>query len=60
MFRVESKDTRMTSMTLFWCLYCYLSTDLAHSSSVSVSGFDRVNDGSVDELQNGIYFEPDH
>ena len=49
-FRVKSKDTRMTSMTLFWCLYCWLSTDLAHSSGVSVSDFDRVNDGSVDEL----------
>ena len=43
--RVKSKDTRMTSMTLF----LYLSTDLAHASGVSVCDFDRVNDGSVDE-----------
>ena len=40
----------MTSMTLFWCLYCQLSTDLAHSSGVSEGDFDRVNAGSVDEL----------
>ena len=50
MVRVKSKDTRMTSITLFWCHYCYLSTGLAHSSGVSLSDFDRVDAGSVDEL----------
>ena len=50
MFRVKSRDTRTTSMTFVWCLYCYFSTDFAHSSSVSITDFDRVNDGSVDEL----------
>ena len=49
-FGVKSKDSRMTSMTLFWCLYCLLSTDLAHASGVSVNDFDRVNAGSLDEL----------
>ena len=49
-FRVKGKDTRMTSMTLFWSLYCKLSADLADSSGVSVGDFERVNAGSVDEL----------
>ena len=40
----------MTLLTLFWFLYCLVSTDLAHSSGVSVGGFERVNAGSVDEL----------
>ena len=50
----------MTLLTLFWFLYCQLSTDLAYSSGVSVGDFEQVNAGSVDELQNGIYFELDH
>ena len=49
-FRVKRKGTRMTSLTLLWCLYCELSTDLAHSSGVSVGYFDCVNAGSVDKL----------
>ena len=28
---VNSKDTRMISMTSFSCFYCYLSTDFTHS-----------------------------
>ena len=50
MFRVKRKDTRMTSLTLFWFLYCSLSTDLAHSSDVSVGNFERVNADLIDEL----------
>ena len=47
-FRVNRKDTRMTSLTLFWFLQC--SADLVHSSGVFVGGFERVNSGPVDEL----------
>ena len=50
----------MTSMILFWCLYCLLSADLAHTSGVSVSDFDRVSAGSLDKLSSGICFEPDY
>ena len=50
----------MMSMTLIWCLYCWLTTDLTHSSGISIGDFEQVNAGSVDELSNGIYFGPGH
>ena len=50
----------MMTMTLFWCLCCLLSTDLAHTFGISISDFDRVNAGSLDELWSGICFEPDY
>ena len=59
MFEVNSKDTRTMSMTLIWCLYCLLSKDFAHSSGVSIGNFEQVSVGSVDKLQNGIYFGPE-
>ena len=30
-------------MTLFWCLYCYISTNYTHYSGVSFVDFERVN-----------------
>ena len=48
----------MTSITLIWCIYCYLSTDFTHSVVVSIFDFKQVNTGSVAKLENGIYFGP--
>ena len=31
-------------MTLFWCFYCYLSTDFTHYFGVSIIEFEQVND----------------
>ena len=31
LFKIKNKDIRMTPMTLFWCLYCYLRTDFIYS-----------------------------
>ena len=42
MFKVNNKNTRTTSMTSFWCLYCKLKTYLSPSSSVSVD-FEEIN-----------------
>ena len=36
-----------------------LSTDFTHSFGVSISDFEHVNAGSVDELYNRIYFGPE-
>ena len=30
MFKVNNKDTKTTSTTSFWCLYCWLWSDLIH------------------------------
>ena len=49
-FENNSWDTRTTSMTLIWCLYCYLSTDFTHLVGVSIGDFKQVNAGLVDEL----------
>ena len=42
MFKVNNKDSRMTSMTSFWCLYCWLRTYFTPCSSVSISNFEHV------------------
>ena len=39
MFKVNNKDTRMTSITSLWCLYCSNFTP----SSVSTVDFKQVN-----------------
>ena len=41
MFKVNNKDTRATSMTSCWCLYCWIY--FAHCSSVSIVDFEQVN-----------------
>ena len=43
--KVNNKDIRTTSMTSFWCLYCYLLTDFTHCSSVSIADFGQLNTG---------------
>ena len=47
MFKVNNKDTRTTSMTSFWCLYCYLWTYFTSCSSVSIFNFEHVIAGWV-------------
>ena len=39
----EIKDTRMTSLTSFCCLYCYFQTDFTYCSGVSIVDFEQVN-----------------
>ena len=43
MFKVNSKGTRMTSMTLFWCTYYQLLTYFTPCSSVSTVDFQQIN-----------------
>ena len=43
MFKVNNKNIRRTSMTSFWCSYCYLWTDFTAFSSVSIGNFEHVN-----------------
>ena len=43
LFKINNKVTRMTSMTLLWCLYCQLLTDFTHCSTVSMFDFEQVN-----------------
>ena len=43
MFKVNNNFTRMTSMTLFLCFYCYLRTYLTPFSNVSIVNFEQVN-----------------
>ena len=42
-FKVNDKDTRKTSMTSFWPLYCYFWTYFIHFSTVSTVDFEPVN-----------------
>ena len=43
LFKVNNKDTRMTSLTSYWCLYCYLWTNFTQCSGVSTVDFEQVN-----------------
>ena len=43
LFNVTKKDTRMTSLMSFWCLYCKLWTDFMPCSGVSIVDFEQVN-----------------
>ena len=42
MFEVNNNNTKMTSITLFWCLYCKLSANFTHCSKVSIINFRQV------------------
>ena len=35
-FKVNNKDTRTTSLTSFWCLYCWLWTNITHCLGISI------------------------
>ena len=43
MFKVTNKNTRRTSLTLFWCFYCWLWTYFTSFSSVFIVNFEPVN-----------------
>ena len=43
MLQVSNKDTRTTSVTLFWCLYCEPWTYFTSFSSVSIFDFETCN-----------------
>ena len=42
-FKVDNKDTRITSLKSFRYLYCYLWTYFTHFSTVSTVNFEQVN-----------------
>ena len=48
MFKVNNKDTKMTQMASFWCLYCERRTYSTLCSTVSNVDFEHVIAGSVD------------
>ena len=48
MFKVNNKDTKMTQMASFWCLYCERITYSTLCSTVSNVDFEHVIAGSVD------------
>ena len=41
MCKVHNKDTRTTSLTLFWCLYCWFWTDLIYFLSFPLLTLNR-------------------
>ena len=44
MFKAKNRNTRMTSVTLSWCL-CYFWTYLTRCLSISIIDFEQVNAG---------------
>ena len=43
MFKVNKKETKTTSLTSFWFLYCSFLTYLISCPSVSIANFEKVN-----------------
>ena len=43
MFKVNNKETRLTSVILFWCLYCYLWKYFTPFSCISIVDSEQVN-----------------
>ena len=56
MFKVNNKDTRVTSLTSFWCLYCYLWTCFTPFSSVFTVNCEQVNVCCRNQLLKKSYF----
>ena len=50
LFKVYNKDTRTTTTTFFWCLYCQLWTDFTHFSGSYCSGWGTL--ASVTHLKH--------
>ena len=42
LLKVNTKDTRTTSLTSFWCLHYKFWTDVTHCSGVSILDFEQV------------------
>ena len=53
LFKVNNKDTSMTSLTLPWCPYCELWTDFTHCSGFSIVHFKQLNP-SLDKTLNQL------
>ena len=53
LFKISNKDTRMTTVTSFWC-FCQLSTDFTNWCHVSIVKFEQVNTRWVLSLSQGI------
>ena len=51
MFKVNYKDTRTTSLALFWCLYCSFWTDFTHCSAVSIVEFEQINASKTEKTK---------
>ena len=45
MFKLKSKDTRKTPLSLFWCLYFWVWTYFTPCSSISIFNFEHVITG---------------
>ena len=69
LFEVNNKSDKNTRARCEMCLKLTVRapepllltfSSFTHSSGVFIGDFEQVNIGSVDELQNGIYFEPEH
>ena len=43
MFKINSKDTKTSSMMSFWCLCYLLLIDFIHCTDFSVVNFEQVN-----------------
>ena len=43
MFKINNKDIKTKSMTLFWCLYCKLWTYFTPSTSVSIFDIEQID-----------------
>ena len=46
-FKFNNNDTRTTSVTSFWCRYCWLWTNFTHCSDVFIVDFELVNASKV-------------
>ena len=54
LFKISNKDTRMTTVTSFWC-FRQLSTDFTNWCHVSIVKFEQVNTRWVLSLSQGIW-----
>ena len=55
MFKVNNKETRETSMTSFWYLYCWLWAYFTYLPTISIVGFKKVS--FCWELLQSCYFK---
>ena len=61
LFKFNNKDFRMTLLTSFWCLYCYLWTDFTPNySDISIVDFDKqMLTGEQDSVLKPFVPSPD-
>ena len=56
LFIVDNKDTKTTSLTSFWCLYCQLWNDFTHCSGASIVELEQVNVCGVTLTVTALHF----